>query len=444
MSVALAAADTDGGDALPPDYLSLDSPLATQAEAAQVEALRAAVDGDAGRLERWRDFDEVVGDTALLRYLRGHNHNVAQAAAVLEEHLRLRDALGLDAVREKVIGLRTMYDQMDFTHGAEVAASMPFTFNCGFSPHGHVITYVPVGRQDSKVLWRDVGLDKFRKFCIEEWVARDIQLARLSRERGRLVKIILVVDLAGLGISSPQVTHGAKKQFDKDWQKILETKPETTVRWFFINVPWFGRKLFNTFGKVTFPKNTLRKIELFGTDFREQLLGKVDLQTLEVLMRQAAGSAAAEVVNAAAGSETSVCDSATLAAGEIKDVLVPVPAKGTVSWEAAALTRDVGIGAIFYSEEGKAGGAPRYGEAKVDGGGGGAGAEAGGAGQQVVAAARKIAASDGAVRNTFTAPRPGLFCLQLSNAHSWMRSNDVRFAVTVTPVPPDSPTELAI
>ena len=112
-----------------PDYLSLDSPLATPAEAAQVKALRAAADGDAGRLDRWRGYDEVVGDTALLRYLRGNAHDVTAAAAVLEEHLRLREELGLDAVRDKVLGLRTMYDQMDFSHGAAVAASMPFTFN---------------------------------------------------------------------------------------------------------------------------------------------------------------------------------------------------------------------------------------------------------------------------------------------------------------------------
>jgi hypothetical protein len=217
-----------------PDYLSLESPLATPREEAQIHELRGLI-GDALLEPPHRDFPEVVGDIALLRYLRGRDHDVVDAARVFRAHLDLRKQHGLDEMRTRIAKLGDRWDKYtahDFTDGAAILKRMPWVYNAGLSPHGHVITYIPVGVQDSRTLWSEVGLERYMRFSMEEWIARDIQLDRLSREKGRLIKLILIIDLTGLSLTSSQVTFAGKKQYDRDWQAILETKPETTIRWY--------------------------------------------------------------------------------------------------------------------------------------------------------------------------------------------------------------------
>ena len=405
-----SAARADAAD--PPDYLSLASPLATASERAQLRAMREDIGAEA--LAPYADMPEVASDIALLRYLRGRDHDVSDAARVFRAHLAVRKEHDLDAVRARVLSASRddNYSHRDFADGALCYAHMPVVYNAGRSREGHVYCYIPIGRQDSRAMWSEPGgFEKYFRFCVEEWVARDLQLTRLSRERGRLIKLILIIDLAGLSLTSSQVTHKAKKRFDKDWQAILETKPENTARWYFINTPWFGRKMFQALGKITFPANTLRKIELFGSDYRDALVGRVDLKVLSTLIRaEGGGDGGGGGDNGGGGAPLS--GEIELKAGSAREIMVETDSSkhSAVQWSVRALTRDIGFCVRRYG-----------------GGGDNDAVEA-----SVLRPLQIVQSSEGQVYGRISCQEgAGLLIFELSNKHSWMRGNRVEYAIEV-------------
>ena len=77
-----------------PDYPSLDSPLASPSERSQMDEMRRLIGDDL--LAPYSEMEEVSGDISLLRYLRGRDHDVEDAARVFRSHLALRKEHNLD------------------------------------------------------------------------------------------------------------------------------------------------------------------------------------------------------------------------------------------------------------------------------------------------------------------------------------------------------------
>ena len=176
-----------------PDYLSLESPSPTPSEHEQILKMREQLGGNNGDLlSPYIEYDEIISDWAFLRYLRGRDHDVEDSVRVFKEHLILRKDLGLDAIREKVISTRDNYDATDFEDGIECVKSMPLTYNAGRDPNGHVLCYIPIGEQDTYTLEKGVGFDRYRNFCLHEWIARDIQLTRLCIKHNKLISIFFI------------------------------------------------------------------------------------------------------------------------------------------------------------------------------------------------------------------------------------------------------------
>lgn len=434
---ALSTAAAAAGVPTAPDYLSLESPLATSSERRQIDEMRTLI-GD-HVLAPYKDKEEVSGDISLLRYLRGRNHDVEDAARVFREHIAVRKKHNLDQVRASVLeaSLSDSYTHLDFPNGEVCNRHMPVVFNAGSSKEGHVYCYIPIGRQDSRPIWSDVGFEKYFEFLIHEWVCRDLQLTRLSHKHGRLIKLILIIDLAGLSLTSSQVTHGAKKKFDKTWQAILETKPENTARWYFINTPWFGRKMFQALGKITFPENTLKKIELFGTDYREALAGRVDLRLLSTLI-QAGGGSHCDLMGDTLGVEAKGVDRVIdkhIKAGEVKEVVFEIdPSRHkAVRWKVRALDRDIGFRVQAYSRSSEGGAGGRLGSNAVVGSAlEGSDRERSGLRSTVLLPQRMIRSTDGNVTGEIPCQQSvGLLLFEFSNKHSWLRGNRVQYSLEI-------------
>jgi hypothetical protein len=410
------------------DYLSLESPPPTVEEQEQILSMRKLLGGDDGPLlKKYKNYDEIISVWAFLRYLRGRDHNVEDAVKVFKDHLAVREEYNLNEIREKVINTRFNYDASDFENGKECISSMPLTYNAGVDPtYGHVLCYIPIGAQDTYKLEKSPGFDTYLNFCLHEWIARDIQLTKLSIKHNRLIKLILIIDLGGLSLTSSQVTHSKKKQFDKDWQKILETKPENTARWYFINVPWFGVKMYNTFGKMTFPTNTIKKISLFGSDFRQQLLKHIDISTLTTLIKSQTRRASIKG-NEEDDKEIPLSDNCLLKAGEHLELLVEITSNvEKVKWSVNATVRDVKFGCKFYrTSAGPISGSSNNGETKNQ--------EENGTQEDVIVNEYLIHSKAGEVigehiiKNNST----GLMIFSFSNKQSWMRSNGVDYRIEV-------------
>ena len=417
-----------------PDYLSLESPPPTPTETMQITEMQHLLGGLQGELLLpYQNYDEIISKWSFLRYLRGLDHDVKEAVKVFQEHLQVREKYKLNEIRAKVLNTRQNYDASDFENGTEFMKSMPLTYNAGSDKHGHIYCYVPIGEQDTWELEKGLGFEKYKEFCLHEWVARDIQMNTLSHQHNRLIKLILIIDLGGLSLTSSQVRHGAKKQFDKEWQALLETKPENTARWYFINVPWFGVKMYNTFGKVTFPANTLRKTSLYGTDYRQQLLGQIDLSTLQTLIiskrrKSLKGKSGAEEDNA--NEEVPLIDETVLKAGSAKEILIEVTKDMVlIKWKLTATVRDITFSGVFYRTSMYTEGTEEAGERKN---GDGSTSTSGGTQEDVVVKECLISSKDGEIVGEYdVAKETGLIVFELSNKHSWMRQNGVKYEIEI-------------
>ena len=76
------------------------------------------------------NYPEVVGDIALLRYLRGAKNDLEKAAECFQKHIRFRQHYNLDVIRDKhykaiVAKPNCTIEQENLKHGRGIKAYMP-------------------------------------------------------------------------------------------------------------------------------------------------------------------------------------------------------------------------------------------------------------------------------------------------------------------------------
>ena len=89
------------------------------------------------------NFPEVTGEYNLLRFLRGCNGDVKEAANLFEKHINLRKSStwtksGCDG---KLADEKPLFGQEDLIHGEIFAKHFPNQLSAGESPTGHIYIY---------------------------------------------------------------------------------------------------------------------------------------------------------------------------------------------------------------------------------------------------------------------------------------------------------------
>ena len=117
---------------------------------------------------------------------------------------------------------------------------------------------------------------------VDDMILRQIQVDRLSRKYNRLVKLLLIIDCAGL--SARAVSHSEFQKGDKQRNDDLRqyTHVEYVGRILVINTPWIARRFWSLV-KHTVPKRTRQRVFLYGADYRSQIMDQISLRTLSTL-----------------------------------------------------------------------------------------------------------------------------------------------------------------
>ena len=159
-------------------------------------------------------FIELCGDVRLLRFLEGNGNNPMQAAQAFVEALAWRAEHGMDAIR-----LALHSEWRDDLHSYlesllphitlildHLLLQLNFSFTCPGSDRedevvegGHLVTIEHTGLGDPVALLEKLSLDDYLIFAKHNMEHKATLLDRLSRERGHLVKMVAVRDMAGLG-----------------------------------------------------------------------------------------------------------------------------------------------------------------------------------------------------------------------------------------------------
>eukprot|EP00928_Gymnodinium_smaydae_P061147 TRINITY_DN45301_c0_g1_i1.p1 TRINITY_DN45301_c0_g1~~TRINITY_DN45301_c0_g1_i1.p1 ORF type:complete len:430 (-),score=89.12 TRINITY_DN45301_c0_g1_i1:12-1139(-) len=201
-------------------------------------------------------WDDVGGDIRLLRFLRGFDRDVAATVSAVRDMLSLRARHRLDALRPGVARLPCV--QRSCPHYQRVLRYLPGLYSVGLSPAGHVVCYVPIGLHNVRGLLSDVGQETYLEYYRTHIETRSAQLDRLSRSQGKICKVMIVLDLSGIGVS--HLTCMEWNTFSKEnMDRMNQSLAEGLARMYFVNVPWFVNKIWS-FVKGRVPEHTRRKL----------------------------------------------------------------------------------------------------------------------------------------------------------------------------------------
>lgn len=191
------------------------------------------------------------GETALCRVLRGNNGQLEKSVAWFERFLEKMIEYGIDDLAAYLIPKLqegAPYDAPILPHYEEVKEYFRFTFRAAKStPEGDLVQYWPMIDQDKYGILEELDWDYWVRFTRSSIVLLCLQLEQMSRAQRRMVKCVLIVDLAGCAMDNILCSTFDSAN-DRDVSKVLEeVAAEVISEVYVVNAPWTVTTLFNTF-----------------------------------------------------------------------------------------------------------------------------------------------------------------------------------------------------
>lgn len=377
-------------------------------------------------------FPEVVGDIALLRFLRGNDHSVPTSAAKFRAMLAWRASVGADAARNALFAalpadddaaLAALWDVRRLPHADKVLRHYPERLFHGADARGNPLMVT----QDCFIrrigsLMREVTAEEYLAFRVARGENRALLLQRLSERHGRMVKLVFIWDLAGmsLGYFKKLTAPPCAKYRGGYDEQSRDCYPEICFKIVAVHVPWFLQLLWGAAAKFM-NKQTLSKISVSGAslDALHEIVG--DAAQLPASLGGASPTAAAaaamlpawEAVLPLVEGEELDAD-AQYEALEVGGranaaVTAELVAGATAIWEFRAKEFDIGASVSFRPSAAAAG------EAAGD--------------VEVKCMERHHA--DALTRGSFVAPEAGVVTVTFDNSYSMFRSKTVLYTLTV-------------
>jgi len=303
------------------------------ANAEELEAiadLRSRLESELKALEaEGKAFPHVTGDIFFTRLLRG-NSDRDEAVKWFKNFIEMRAKFGLDAIHRELEASSTPWASTAMPHSSEVVQY----FNTVFDEEklrtasGHVVWYDAMGDWRTKRMLDAIGKEKFVKFMQYACERRTSMLDRLSREKGRIVKILKIMDCEGVGLW----------QLNKEFRKVQEehvdpvlfgSSIETLHVMFIINFPRVLTHIYKMLSRLLPPRVT-KRIRLLGGDYMQnkEFLAEVGPTLIAELL--AFNKTHSE---AKSGDEASLEGSSQIIpAMQVMERVVEVSAGQTVSW----------------------------------------------------------------------------------------------------------------
>eukprot|EP00750_Incisomonas_marina_P025139 INCI5330.2.p1 GENE.INCI5330.2~~INCI5330.2.p1 ORF type:complete len:334 (+),score=57.36 INCI5330.2:113-1114(+) len=168
----------------------------------------------------------------VLRFLSGYKFDVERAALhlVREQRWRLVDKVADVRAKAMKAGLERVIP-------INIRAAAPQTCQLGFSKQGHIITLTRVGFTKPKALLRSLTPDDYIKYCFEANEIICENMDRAGAETGRLMGVVQILDLAGLG--TKHMDRGFINEYLRSAIAFAsERYVEMVYRTLIVNAPW--------------------------------------------------------------------------------------------------------------------------------------------------------------------------------------------------------------
>lgn len=223
--------------------------LPTEAEQVKLAQIRERLEEDLGPREAaGRLWPAIFGDLALIRHLRqakGDVDKVCSEYSTLKDNFEKLDGDEMmakcTAVHESLEKEGRLAQKEDIPGYADVKQFAIGIYNCDPTPAGDSVTYGAAADLKGGDIIEGGLWEKYRTYVICTDFVRLIELEKLSRKQGRLVKLVWIADLFNFSLNQNPKSY---KTEDEKLQGMLKSlKPENHVNSFMLNMPWMIFKL---------------------------------------------------------------------------------------------------------------------------------------------------------------------------------------------------------
>jgi len=221
-------------------------------------------------------YEEVVSDRRIMRFLRGHKFDVKVAATMFGNMLSWRKEMNVDRIREHIV--RDNLSPEQFPHYGRIMRYYPSFAHHGTAHDGSPLHIEMVGKVTPRKMLSCFSSEEWKNFHIYCCEYNALHLDKLSVEKGKLMRMVLLYDLAGCGPQHLRSKHG--------WDMIRSTLkitqdnyPESMRECWLINVP----KLFTMAWQLLKPclaERTVRKIQILGSKDYHKMLNQIPATSL--------------------------------------------------------------------------------------------------------------------------------------------------------------------
>ncbi|MES1909549.1 MAG: hypothetical protein MHM6MM_002267 [Cercozoa sp. M6MM] len=272
-------------------------------------------------------------DVQLLRFLTGHDADVEKAAKCVIETLNWRIENDVRQVEQL-----DMREQRDFPFHDLVSSYLPASLDAGRARNGAPFSIELTGQCDLVGMLQDVPIEHFMQYHIYHMAFKGTLVQELSRETGRMVKLVKIMDLSGWSMK-----HVSKAAIDY-LRHVLHTTqtayPEMLHKCIIINAPMF----FNVVWKLVAPmlnSRTQSRITVCGSNYQEALHALVDPAQLPEYLGGTAADPVPRIDPEAHLTEVDV------RRGDSFETSVVVAAGDEVQWHFKTRSKDIGFSARF-------------------------------------------------------------------------------------------------
>jgi len=197
-----------------------------------------------------RDYQK--DDEFLIKWLRARSMNVDQAEKMLTNHLEWRKTNEIDGIEERE----------EFPE--KYRSKFPYAV-CGQDADGCPLIIFPAGRHDIKTILETETVASVTRLNILMMEKIYALMRENSKKVGKPVTQVLeIMDFEGIDYA--QMTSKKYLELMMESQKVFnDNYPEMIKKAFVVNAPKVFAVIFNVM-KPLIPKETLDKIEIFGSD----------------------------------------------------------------------------------------------------------------------------------------------------------------------------------
>lgn len=243
-------------------------------------------------------FPEVVGDRAIIRFIRGHNHNIDKATEMYASFLQWRKESNADEAREDIVK-RGMNDPLKFPFGKIIIENTPQIICAGdaLDTNGNPIAFETYNFSPSHLL-KTVSIEDYKRFvvyCLQYKTLIIEQLSELKERQfleqydghptetengyGIILQCTIIRCLKGMGM---EFMGQDFKAVLKATMEIAQANfPEMLFKNHIVNAPW----IFNTmwyFVKGLLDVRTASKVNFISSPFLSALSAEVPLSSIPV------------------------------------------------------------------------------------------------------------------------------------------------------------------